>query len=43
MLWNHIEVVVLQHWECTKCYQIVLFKMENFLCDFHSNKEQKQI
>ena len=29
--WDWIETVVAQHYECTKCYRIVRFKMADFV------------
>ena len=32
VFWNKVEVVVAQHYECTKCLRIVHFKMIDFMC-----------
>ena len=38
-LWHQTEVVVLQHYECTKCHWLVRFQVVNYiLCKFHLNK-----
>lgn len=38
MFWNLVEVVVMQHHECTKCHQTVHFKTVSFmLCEIHLN------
>lgn len=36
--WNETGAVVAQHCECSKCHEIIHFKMVNYmLCEFHLN------
>ena len=37
MFWSSVELVVAQHWKCTKCHWILLSKMINMLSEFHLN------
>lgn len=37
MFQNWIEMVVAQHYACTKYLWIIHFKMVNFLCKFNLN------